>query len=398
MAKNEIRRLNPFKLLSLFLLRRKKFKKAAKTPLPAEYPVNKLAKRLHPGEQYARISKIVRHSKDCKTFFFSPNAEKGTKELAYFSAGQYIVISLNIDGMKIKRPYSLCSSPKESLAGIYAITVKRVKDGIASNYILDNWKEGDEVTISSPAGNFTYVGLRDAKNVIGIAGGSGITPFLSLAKAIADGDEDFNLILLYGNRASSSIIFKEELDELAKSCDKIKVIHVLSEEKKGGYEYGFINKEHIKKYAPSGVYSVFISGPQKMHDFLDDELIAMGLERKYIRHELYGEILDPSAQSDYSKKEKKEVKIVVTIDGKKKEVIGNTEETILRSLEKSGIAAPSSCRSGECGFCRAYLKSGEIYAPKKCENRRNADFKYSFIHLCCSFPLSDIEIEVPSDK
>ncbi len=398
MAKNEIRWLNPFKLLSLFSLRKKKFKKAAKTPLPDEYPVNKLAKALHPERQFVMIFKIIEHSKDCKTLFFCPNKEKGTENLAYFSAGQYIVLMLDIEDMKIKRPYSLCSSPQESLSGLYAITVKRVEGGIASNYILDKCKEGDTLTISSPLGNFDYVPLRDAKNVLAIAGGSGITPFLSMSKAIEEGDEDFNLTILYGSRDFDSILFFDELEELERNCDKIKVIHVLSDERKDGHEYGFINKELIKKYAPEGTYSIFISGPQPMRDYLDKELSEIGIERKYIRHELYGEILDPSSQEDYPGGEKKEVNILVYIGGKKETIKGNSGESILRSLEKSGIAAPSRCRSGECGYCHAYLKSGEVYTPKKTEYRRKADMEFSFIHLCCSFPLSDIEIEVPLDK
>ncbi len=398
MSKNILKHLHRFHLLGLFSLRKKIFKNAAKTPLPVDYPVNKLAKRLHPEHQFVRISKIIEHSKDCKTYFFSPILEKGTEELAYFSAGQYIVVSLQIGEMKIKRPYSLSSSPKEALEGHYSITVKRVKGGIASSYILDNWKEGDEVSISGPEGEFEYVSLRDEKYVIGIAGGSGITPFLSMAKAIAGGDEDFNLILLYGSKSSSSILFKDEFDALAKKCDRIKVIHVLSEENKKGYEHGFIDKELIEKYAPKEAYSVFISGPQPMHDYLDDELRKMGIERKRIRHELYGEIIDPSKQNDYPAEEEKEVQIKVTLGSEKRTLIGNSRESILRTLERNGLATPSKCRSGVCGYCHAYLKSGKVYSPKKVENRRKADLEFSFIHLCCSFPLSDVEIEVPFDK
>lgn len=76
-------------------------------------------------------------------------------------------------------------------------------------------------------------------------------------------------------------------------------------------------------------------------------------------------------------------------------VVGNPDDTIMQILEKNGIPVPSRCRSGECGWCHTYLKSGKVYAPKKLEHRRKADLKFGYIHPCCSFPLSDLEIEVP---
>lgn len=398
MAKNELRSLSPLKFLTLSSIRKKKFAEAAETPIPKEYPVNKLARRLHPVRQYVKVSQIIERAKDCKTYVFASDPERGTTELAYFAAGKYITVYLNIDGVPLKRAFSLCSSPKEALNGSYAITVKLVNGGLASQYILDNWKIGTPVEISAPEGSFEYVGLRDAKTVVCVAGGSGITPFLSLAKAIADGDEDFRMILLYGSRTADSILFKQELDELEKASDKIKVVHVLSHEERAGYEHGFVTKELIEKYAPREAYSIFLCGPQQMYNFVDKEIEKIGLEKKYIRHELYGEIHDASAQSDYPGGAAKNVKITVSVMGETKTAEGSSNDTILQILEKNGIAVPSRCRSGECGWCHSYLKSGKVYTPKKMENRRKADAKFGYIHPCCTFPLSDLELEVPYDK
>jgi len=436
-AKNYIKSLNPLKFLSVMRERVKRFKKGAKTPLPRRYPVNVLAKRLHPNKQYVKIAAITERSGDCKTFTFVADKERGTNELAYFASGRYVTVFLDINGLKITRAYSLSSSPKESLSengkdGFYQITVKAVGGGLVSNYILENWEVGTKVELSAPEGQFDYVYLRDAPTVLCLAGGSGITPFLSMAKAICDGDEDFNMILLYGSRDKNSILFKKEFDELQKKNHRIRVIHVLSDEKApdsdaeektsdfgenaARFEYGFITADLIKKYAPTSEYSVFLCGPQAMYNFLDKELQKLNLPKKYIRHEMFGEIHSAKAQEDYPGFKAKlgtsegensladgnseessiqQVAITITVCDERKTVYGNPDDTILQILEKNGIGVPSRCRSGECGWCHSYLKSGEVFVPKKMDFRRKADLKYGFIHPCCTFALTDLEIDVP---
>lgn len=324
MAKDELSSLHAMDFLKLSVIRKKKFKNAAETPIPEEYPVNALARRLHPVRQSVKISDIIEHGPDCKTYVFECDKARGTTELAYFAAGKYITVFLNVHGLPVTRAYSLSSSPRESLRGKYAITVKAVENGLCSRYILDNWIIGSEVEISAPEGSFEYVGLRDAGTVIGIAGGSGITPFLSMAQAISDGDEDFNMILLYGSRTADTILFKDEFDALQKKCGKVKVVYVLSHEQRDGYEHGFISRELIRKYAPDGAYSVFLCGPQVMYDFVDKELEAIGIESKYIRHELYGEIHDASSQSDYPGNMPQSVKITVHIMDETKNCCGKS--------------------------------------------------------------------------
>ena len=285
MKKPKIKSLNPLDFTKVQPLRTAKIDQAPATPIPPieSYRANALAKALHPKTQYVKIAKIDEISSDVKTYTFVPDNEKGTNALAYFSAGQYVSVSLTIGEATINRPYSLCSSPKESLAGEYKITVKRVKDGLATNYILDNWQVGDEVELSAPLGNFRYEPLRDAKTVVGLAGGSGITPFLSLAKAINDGDEDANLILLYGSRSQKDILFRDEFDKLA--SDRVKVVYVLSDEKADGCESGFLTQELITKYAPKkGDYSIFLCGPQAMYEFADEEIAKLGIRRKLVRY------------------------------------------------------------------------------------------------------------------
>lgn len=360
-----------------------------------------LAKALHPKRQYLKIESITERGEDCRSYTLVPDGER-TKSLAYFSAGKYLTVFETIEGMPVTRAYSLSSSPKEALEGKYVLTVKLVDGGLVSKYIFDNWEVGYEVEASAPSGNFEYQPLRDAEKVICLAGGSGITPFISMANAIADGDEDFELTLLYGSRNYKSVLFAEELAELEKKCDKIKVINVISDSKaraRKGDEKGFITAELIKKYAPENeAYSVFICGPQQMYDFLDGELSKLNIEKKYIRHEMFGEFHNPASQEDYPDGIPEKITVKVKIQDKVYTVEGNSADSLMQTLEKNGIAVPARCRSGECGFCHSHLISGKVYVPKHLEYRRLADYKFGCIHPCCSFPLTDIEMEVPAAK
>ena len=388
-------RLNPMDFTKMNPTRQAKIEAAPAKALPAtdSYVPNQIAKALHPGTQHLKVAKVIEHGADVKTFWLEANADKGTKALAWFSAGQYLSISLEVGPVKMTRPYSLSSSPREALEGHYSLTIKRVEGGLASNFILDNWTVGTEVTASEPLGVFTYEPLRDAKTVIGIAGGSGITPFRSLAKAIADGDEDATLILLYGSRTMADAVFQEEFKAL--EGEKFKLVNVLSHEEAEGCEKGFITAELIKKYAPEGDYSIFLCGPQAMYNFVDKEIETLGLRKKFIRHELFGEYFNPAKEADYPADVAPEFKITVRIAGNEQTINAPADTSILRSLEAAGIAAPAHCRSGECGWCHSKLVSGEVYCPKSVDGRREADYIYGYIHPCCSFPLSDLVIEVP---
>ena len=362
-----------------------------------------LAKALHPKRQYLKVAAVTKRAEDCKTFTLVPNTSKGTKDVAYFSAGKYLTVFATVNGMNITRAYSISSSPKDSLEGKYELTIKLVEGGLMSRYILDNWEVGTEVEVSAPEGHFDYQPLRDAKKVICLAGGSGITPFVSMANAIADGDEDFELTLLYGSRNKDVIIFKDELDEVSAKCDKVKVVHVLSDKDADvsgeGFEAGFITADLIKKYAPDNEpYSVFICGPQQMYDFLNEELKKLNLEKKYIRHEMFGEFHNPKTQADYPNDVPETVSIAVTIQDVTKTITGSSNDSVLQILEKNGISAPARCRSGECGFCHSHLLSGKVYVPKHLEYRRLADYKFDCFHPCCSFPLTDLVINVPAVK
>lgn len=379
--------------------RNKHINEASDTIPSSTYNANLLASKLHPSKQYAVIDKIIEQP-NAKTFVFKCDKEKGTEKFAFFKAGQYLSVELNINGETLYKPYSICSSPNEALDSensSYSITVKEVNNGYASNYILKNFKIGDKVTLSSPLGSFTYNSIRDCKNVISVAGGSGITPFLSLAKAIAEGNEDFNLTILYGNRDYQTLLFKDELLSLQKQCLKIKVIFVLENESKDGCEKGFITSTLIKKYAKGDDYSLFVCGPSKMYDFLDKQANELNLPNRRYRKEIQGEIKDVSVINGFNLENKDKVfKVLVKFRDLEKSINCRGDESLLVAMEKAGIKAPSHCRSGSCGFCHSLLLSGEVFIPTEFDRRREADKKFNFIHPCVTYPITDLVIDVPT--
>ena len=377
-------------------LREKKIAEAPDTMPQSVFNANVLAKKLHPGAQYAVITAVADHG-DAKSFTLAPDAEKGTEQMAYFRAGQYVSVALDIGEAKLNKPYTIRSCPKLALNGGYILTIKRSAGGFASDYILDNWQVGTKVKLSGPLGEFYHQELRDAGHVVALAGGSGITPFCSMAAAIADGTEDFRLTILYGSRSKDAILLGEELAAIeAAAGDKVKVVHVLSDEEAEGCEKGFITAELVQKYAGEGDYSVYVCGPKPMYAFLQTELGKLGLKSRRIRWEVGGEYGDPSKDAAYpAETVGKTFELTVIIRGEEFNTTCRADQTLLDACERAGIRAPSHCRSGECGWCHSRLVSGEVYVPEEGDGRRMADKKFGWVHPCRTYALSDVTLEVP---
>ncbi|MBQ0072259.1 MAG: 2Fe-2S iron-sulfur cluster binding domain-containing protein [Spirochaetales bacterium] len=379
-----IRLLDILRFKNLASARDKVIQKAPPSPIPSSFPINEEAKELHPENQTMVVKAILDHPKaGAKTFVLE---KKDGSEPAFFRAGQYVSIRLEIDGSTVTRPYSLSSSPKDAEEGRYAITVKGNGEGLVSSYLLSSLKVRDELSASGPQGNFYYERLRDSRTVVALAGGSGITPFFSMAQAIRDGYEDFSLILLYGSRRKEGILFEDELKEITRETDKVKVVHVLSEEEREGYEKGFLNRNLIQRYG-GDEYSLFLCGPSGMYRFLEKEIDGLDLPRRRVRREVMG------SQATLDGEEKR-FRLEVHQCGKVFLGALSSKETLLVALERNGIPAPSRCRSGECGWCRSHLLSGSVTTPVE-DYRRYQDKEGKEIHPCVTYPLSDIVLEVP---
>lgn len=367
-------------------------------PLTVNYKSNINAAERHPENQEFVIEQIIDRGRgDVKSYVL---AKKDGTNPAFFRAGQFVVLRQMVDGKLICRPVTLSCGPAMTLEGRCMITVKRVEpDGFLSDYIHKNWKVGDIIETSGPQGTFYYEGLRDAEKVVAIAGGSGITPVYAMANAIADGDEDFDLTILYGSRTKDDILFQDEFNEIMKRTDKVKLVNVLSEEKAEDCEHGFITADLIKKYAGEGKYSVFAAGSKGMYDFLDGEAEKLGLVKKYYRKELYDNVCKPWEYKGYPQDAKDKVfNLKIKMCDKEFTIPCSANENMLVALERAGIAGSNRCRGGICGWCRSRLLDGTVFIPEDTDGRRAKDKELGFIHPCASFATSDLYIEMPNRR
>ncbi len=355
-----------------------------------------LSKEMHPGIIDVEIVDIKEETPSSRTFSFK--ACEGYK-LPFFYAGQHISVKFCIEGKWLTRPFSVSSAPMEAAKdGILQITLRKKPGGYVSTWVWDNWKVGSKLKFEGAFGDGYWSSIRDTEHVVGIAGGSGITAFRSIAKDMAATKRPRKFTILYGSRSQDDIIFYDELNEISAASEgTIEVYNILSEPKEGwGGEVGFIGAEIIKKLVPDwDKVSYFVSGPQAMYDFIDAEFAKMGIRKKFIRKEEYGETDDITLSPVYPKGKENETFKIKVIFGKDERVIdAKATDTVVVSLEKAGIAPDSHCRSGACGWCRSLLLEGDVWQRPQSDGVRAADKDMGYFHPCSAYPMSDLTIEV----
>ena len=359
------------------------FETASNVPEPND-PIGNVAREWHPGALDLVVTDIRDASPTAKTVRFQ---KVGGGKLPPFYAGQFISIAFVIDGKVLCRPYSLSSAPYEARKenGYAEITVRRSKgDGLICDYINNTLKVGDRVKANMGLGQFYYEPLRDAHHIMALAGGVGITPFVSMAKEIANGTMDAELTILYGSASSNDIILKDELEAL--ESDRVHVVHVLSgDEPDWTGERGFLSAELIKKYS-KGDTSYFICGPQVMYRYLREEVKKLDVPARRIRFEVFGQAKDIASFPGYPVEKKDETYTLTVMRGiHKDEIPAKASESLVVACE----------RSGECGFCRTKVLKGDYYVCPENDGRRAADKDFNYVHACAAYPLSDMTIKIP---
>lgn len=369
--------------------RKQMFDEAPSTPNPVD-PIGAVAKALHPGFLTLKVVDVRPVSLSAKTITLA------APHLPLFQAGQYLTLVLKIGNSRVTRPYSISSAPYQTRGEnpIVEITVRKPRtQGFVADYLYDNVKLGDEFEGEVGLGQFYYDGIRDAKDVVALAGGSGITPFLSMAKEIKEGKLDFNLTILFGSVDEKDIILREELE--AATCDKVKVVHVLSGENpdwKG--EKGFLSAEIIKKYSALDT-TYFVCGPQAMYEFVRGELAKLNVPARRIRFEVFGSPKDITQYEGYPQELAGKTFNLTVVRGIQEDVIpALATEPLAVALERAGIKIHTACRSGACGFCRVKVLEGRFYVCPIGDGRRAADKDFDYVHACSTYPLGDVKIKV----
>ncbi len=369
--------------------RQQVYDSASATAKPFD-PIGDVARKLHPGFLTLTITDVRDASPTARTIRFS------APQLPYFKAGQFMTLVLNLNGSRVTRPYSISSAPFQTRGKdpFVEITVRKPREnGFIADYLYDNAKVGDTYQGEVGLGEFHYDYIRDAKHVVALAGGSGITPFASMAKEIRFGKLDMDLTILYGSVVSTDIILKDELAQC--ECDKVHVVHVLSGDNPGWTgETGFLNADVIRKYsAPDTTY--FVCGPQVMYNFVRGELDKLNVPKRRIRYEVFGQVRDITKFQDFPQDAKDKTFTITVMQGiQETRIPAMATESIATALERAGLKVHTACRSGACGFCRMKVQSGDYYVCPTGDGRRAADKDFNYVHACSTYPLSDMTVKV----
>ncbi len=342
-------------------------------------------KQLHPRRLRMRVTEKFDVTESVKSFHLVPVDQY----LPPFQAGQYVQVMVDAEGIHTGRPYSISSSPAQR--GYYEITVRRKDDGLVSNFLHDQVQVGDILTTTGPAGHIYFNPLFHSKKQVLLAGGSGITPFLSMIREATDGNLDREIHLIYGCRTPDDAPYIEELRRRAAMHPNLKVDLVISEpDESWDGPQGFITAELIRSLGVDVEGSTFyICGPQAMQAFLAPELAKLNIPGKRIRREMFGAADDITQDAAWPEEISGDTRFTVKYGDQV--ISASADETILTALEKAGIRHESCCRSGECSACRMKLVSGSVFQASTVLLRR-ADMKAGYIHVCASYPISDVEV------
>ena len=374
-------------------LREENFAKGSPIPDPHD-PIREVADLLHPEHMTFKVVDIREASPSSRIFRF----ESADGHIPVFQSGQYVNFRLKIGESVLSRPYTISSAPFEARGEhpFFEITVRRNVPYLVPDYLFENVKVGDTLEGALPFGFFYWEPLRDSKEIVALAGGSGITPFHSMAKEIAYGKmKGCKLTILYGSVKANDIVLKKELDEIEKACPDVKVVHVLSDEPDWPGEKGFITREIIEKYSTPDCSYMFC-GPLAMFRFVKKALDEMGISGRRFRHDVVNNPADVSSLPGYPKGTETKTFTITVLRGIHEDVIeAKASEPVAVALERSGIAIDTHCRNGECGFCRSHLLEGEIFVSPIGDGRRRMDKEMGWFHACSSWPLTDLKIKIP---
>jgi len=313
------------------------------------------------------VAELVAETADAKSIRFRLPEE--LRAAFRFRPGQHLTLRAEIGGQEVRRNYSLCVAPEE---GVLKVTVKRIAGGLFSTWATEALKVGDRLDVMEPHGSFTWDFRPDAANhYVAFAGGSGITPVMSLIRTAMIEEPASRFTLFYGNRDSQSVIFLEELARLKnRHMDRLEIHHFLAEESEDIDLFnGMLDEAKCGDVLdtlidPAAAAAFFICGPGPMMDAAEAALLARGVAADKIHIERFTADRPPEAlqaQLEAASREAQGLTMLVTLDGRKRRVPFSAEAgNILDSARLAGLPAPFACKAGVCATCRARVVSGGV--------------------------------------
>lgn len=340
---------------------------------------------------HLRVASIVSETPSVKTFRLV--SEGGSSMPFTFVPGQFLNVAFSIGGARMNRSYSISSSPTERQH--VDLTVRREPRGAVSRHIDDLLVVGDQIETGGPVGRFTFSGTEEDSIVL-IAGGVGITPMMSIARYLTDLRWSGDIFLLYGCRAPSDFIFRDQLATLERRNPKLHV--TVSMTGAEGTDWrglrGRLTKELLASAVPDlASRRIQLCGPPQMMEATKAILIELGVVPDQIKTELFGATKPkPVAPGTSAKPSTPATGPQVTFSKNSKAAKIHAGQTVLELSEELGIGIQNSCRVGTCGVCKVKLISGDV--TMAVEDSLDADDKLNHIILACqAVPTGDIAVE-----
>ncbi len=344
-----------------------------------------------------KVKNIIQETKDAISIVF----EQPSKKISYKS-GQFLTLIVPVAGKEVRRAYSLCSSPFVDTD--LAVSVKRVEKGLMSNWLPDHLKVGDTLKVMEPMGQFTTeYSSGNKRHLIMFAGGSGITPMMSIIKSLLTQEPDSICSLIYCNRDIDSIIFKNQFEVLQTQYEgRLHVIHILDNAPMNWQGLsGLLNKEMLTKlFERIPVWGLekttyLMCGPEGMMKNVETLLAEHQIPREKIFKESFvAGVLDKPRKDDQPAAEKKTRDVTIRYDGQEHVIAVPHNKTILETALDQGIDLPYSCQSGLCTACRGKALSGQVKLDEE-EGLSKSERAEGYVLTCVGHPMTDdVVIEI----
>ena len=311
-----------------------------------------------------RVSHVIAATRDAVLVTFDVPEE--LRSAFQFTQGQYLTLRATVEGSEVRRSYSICSAPHE---GVLQVAIKRVQDGVFSSWAHQELRVGHVIECMPPKGNF-HVPLMSAsaRHHVAFAAGSGITPILSILKTTLREEPQSSFTLVYGNRSSSAVLFKEELEDLkARYMGRFNLIFTLSREQQdvelfNGRIDGAKCDGLLQSWIdPVSIDVAYLCGPQSMTEGVRASLERHGVARDRIKTELFGTAAAERVERRPSEKASQRCHVTIVQDGRQRDFeYDDSKLTLLDAGLAQGIEMPYSCKGGVCSTCRCKLVKGEV--------------------------------------
>ncbi|ADV48868.1 ferredoxin--NADP reductase [Cellulophaga sp. E16_2] len=309
------------------------------------------------------------------------------KDTFTFSAGQYITISKEINGVEVRRAYSISSVPA---SGKITVGVKKITDGTFSVYANDNIKVGDVLEVMPPEGRFVFQPSNSAKHVAAFVAGSGITPIMSIAETVLKSHLNSTFVLVYGNQNTEEVMFSKEIEALQKQYNnRFFVQHVFSRINQEGALFGRIEGSTVNyivknKFKDTAFDAFYLCGPEEMIDLVSEKLQAANVAKEKIHFELFtsSETVDTMAENLDGA-----TQVQVIVDDETFTFSMDKKMLVLDAVLKENIDAPYSCQGGVCSSCIARVTEGKAEMVKN-QILTDGEIAEGLILTCQAHPLT----------